>query len=153
MLVVVKLNLQVLLFGIFLYMYGLPAVEKLNKQSTIVIKTRRNTNGIEAPSITISARNRTNLLGWKRKSAAIRRTKTNDMIVHQCENFSSVEECLNSETFHRSDIIKDTLVGFERKLSLMDKERIWSSDFTYVRSGRSYTYLIFVTLITYIIYR
>ena len=139
MLAMVKLILQVVLFGIFLYMYGEPAIAKLAKQSTIVIKERAHTNGIGAPSITISARGRDSLLGWKKKSAAITRAKTNDMIVHQCRNFSSVEECLNSETFNRSDVIKDTLVGFERRLSLMNKDKIWSSDFTYVRSGRSYT--------------
>ena len=63
MLVLVKLTLQILLFVVFLYMYGLPALERLNKKSTIVIKTRKNTDGIEAPSFTISARRNTTGMG------------------------------------------------------------------------------------------
>ena len=59
---VVKLILQLLLFALFLYMYGLHALERLDKKSTIVIKTRINTDGIEAPSFTISARSRSTAL-------------------------------------------------------------------------------------------
>ena len=51
---VMKLILQLALFVAFFKFYSLPALARLGKKSTIVIKTRRNTSGIEAPSITIS---------------------------------------------------------------------------------------------------
>ena len=71
----------------FLYMYGVPAIEKLQRQSTIVIKTRNHTNGIEAPSITISARNNQTGIGWRKRPAKGRATKiwfyinVNDLIL------------------------------------------------------------------------
>ena len=53
----IKVILQMVLFGIFLYVYGFSALEKLNEQNTIVVKTTKNTKGMQVPSITIVARN------------------------------------------------------------------------------------------------
>ena len=137
MILVVRILLQLVLFALYMYMYGLAALERLNKKSTIVIKTRMNTDGIEAPSFTISARSRSTGMGWKEK--LISNQHSNDTIVHQCKDFDTVEQCLDSQTFDRSEIIKGALVGYERKLSLMEEEDVWQQDFTYVRFGRSYT--------------
>ena len=41
----IKVILQMVLFGIFLYVYGFSALEKLNEQNTIVVKTTKNTKG------------------------------------------------------------------------------------------------------------
>ena len=98
-----KIILQATLFSVFIYMYGMPAMEKLEKQSTIVIKTRQNTNGIPAPSITIAIRNNITRTGWKRKANY---TKLCDRLVHQCKN---------SETFPWHDLIDDTILGFNSK--------------------------------------
>ena len=135
---VVRLILQLVLFVVFLHMYGLPALDRLNKKSTIVITTRWNTNGIQAPSFTISARSRTTGMGWKEKH--ISNAHSNDTIVHQCKGFSTVEQCLDSETFNSSDFIRGTLLGYEEKTSLSEKENVWQPDFTYARYGRSYTF-------------
>ena len=134
----VKLILQLLLFALFFYMYGLHALERLNKKSTIVIKTGKNTGGIAAPSFTISARSRSTGMGWKEKQ--ITNARSNDTLVHQCKDFETVEQCLDSQTFKQSEIIKGALLGYERKLSLMEDEGVWEEDFTYVRFGRSYTF-------------
>ena len=50
-----------------LYMYGIPAMDKMNKQITIVVKTRNFTNGIKAPSITIAAKSKATGTGWKKR--------------------------------------------------------------------------------------
>ena len=77
-----KVILQVVLFAMFFYMYGLPAWEKLNKQSTIVIKTKEDRNGIQAPSITISARSPVTGSGWKR---TVENTKPDDVLLHHAK--------------------------------------------------------------------
>ena len=89
------------------------------------------------PSITIVARNLDNRLGWKKKADYL---KPDDMLAHQCKNFSSVEDCLDSGTFPRHSFIKDTLLGYHAKLSLMNRADTWSPDFTYAISGRSYKF-------------
>ena len=118
-------------------MYGLPALDRLNTKSTIVIKTRSNTEGIQAPSLTISARSRTNGMGWKKKHIS---HDDNDTFVHQCKGFATVEQCLDSQTFASTDFIRGTILGYEKKLSLTEGEDVWKPDFTYVRYGRSYTF-------------
>ena len=133
----IRVILQIILFGIFLYVYGLSALEKLNEQNTIVVKTTKNTKGMQVPSITIAARNLDNGLGWKKKADYI---KPDDMLAHQCKNFSSVEDCLDSETFPRHSFIKDALLGYHAKLSLMNRTNTWSPDFTHVIKGRSYKF-------------
>ena len=35
-----------MLFSLFLYMYGLPALVRMNKRATIVIKSKMDTDGI-----------------------------------------------------------------------------------------------------------
>ena len=60
------------------------------------------------PSITIVARSLDNRLGWKKKADYL---KPDDMLAHQCKNFSSVEDCLDSETFPSHSFIKDTLLS------------------------------------------
>ena len=60
MFVAVKLIIQIILFGLFLCMYGFPAFKKMEKQSTVVIKTKNHTDGIPVPSITILAINKKN---------------------------------------------------------------------------------------------
>ena len=37
----IKVILQMVFFGIFLYVYGFPALEKLNEQNTIVVTTHK----------------------------------------------------------------------------------------------------------------
>ena len=131
---VIKLILQLFLFAVFLHMYGLGALDRLNKKSTIVIKTRRDTDGIQAPSFTISVRSHVTKMGWKEM-----RWNGNDTLVHLCKDFPTVEQCLDSQTFNRSEIIKGALIGFETKSSLMEEEGAWQPDFTHVWHGRTYT--------------
>ena len=111
---VMKLILQVALFVAFFKFYGLPALAlaRLGKKSTIVIKTRRNTSGIEAASITISARSRDTGMGWKEKQ--ITNAHSNNTIKYQCKNYPDVEKCLDSQFYKWTDFIKGTLLGYEK---------------------------------------
>ena len=126
-----------LLFCLFFYMYGLPAWKKLKQQSTIVIKTRENTNGIQAPSITIASINKATGFGWENIT---QQTKHENTLVHQCQNYSSVEACLASETYQWHQFINDTLLGFKNKLSLLNNKDVWVPDFTYASYGRLFTF-------------
>ena len=138
---VIKLLLQLLLFAVFLHMYGLAALNRLNKKSTIVIKTKRDTDGIQAPSFTISARSHATDMGWKEKHFTDEmRWNGNDTLVHLCKDSPTVEECLDSQTFNQREIIKGALIGLTTKLPLEEAEgQLWQPDFTNVWNGRSYT--------------
>ena len=81
MFVAVKLIIQIILFGLFLCMYGFPAFKKMEKESTVVIKTKNHTDGIPLPSITILAINKKTGKGWKSK----KETSFDDIILHKCK--------------------------------------------------------------------
>ena len=129
-----KTILQLTLLTVFIFMYGIPAFQRLIKHETIVLKSVENREGFEAPSITIEGYSPVTTIGWR-----IKTEEPWDAITSNCKNFSDLEHCLEAETFHGPDLIKDTLIGFEKKLSLGATEEIWQSDFTTVIGGRSYT--------------
>ena len=135
MLLLAKTILQLILLNVFIFLYAIPAFQRLIKHETIVLKSEENRGGIEAPSITIVAYSPAGGgWGWRRKPE-----DPQDAIKANCKNYSDVEHCLDAETFRGPDLIKDTLIGFEKKLSLGTTEEIWQSDFTTVHEGRSYT--------------
>ena len=134
MLLLAKTILQLILLSVFIFMYGIPAFQRLIKRETIVLKSVEKRGGIEAPSITIVGYSPATFMGWR-----TRPEDPWDAITSNCKNFSDVEHCLEAETFNGPELIKDTLIGFEKKLSLGATEEIWQSDFTAVYGGRSHT--------------
>ena len=134
MLLLAKTTLQLILLTVFILMYAIPAFQRLIKHETIVLKSVENRGGFEAPSITIEGYSPVTTIGWR-----IRAEEPWDAITSNCKNFSDVEHCLEAETFDGPDLIKDTLIGFEKKSSLGATKEIWQSDFTAVYGGRTYT--------------
>ena len=57
----IKAALQVALFVAFLFFFGLPAVDKFQKEETIATYSSKETSGIEAPAVTFSVFSN----GWK----------------------------------------------------------------------------------------
>ena len=136
--------IQLMLFSLFLYMYGLPALVRMNQRATIVIKSKVDTDGILAPSFTIAARDQTTGLSWKMEKRISNNSSTDfrdsDILAEQCKDFPTVEQCLDSLTFDWTDFIKGTLLGYREKTSLKGKGKIWQPDLTIARFGRTYTF-------------
>ena len=135
---VLKILLQLGLFHIFLFDYGLPSIHKFLEEKTIRIVTRKDTGGIEAPSITIAARTPSTGLGWFNKSEDI--VHDNDSLRHQCKDFDDIVDCIRNQTYEEPDFIKDILIGYDAKVSLLKPgTRALVEDFTNVRYGRTFT--------------
>ena len=139
MLLLAKIILQLFLFTVFLFLYGLPALKRLDRKRTIVLESRKKTDGVKAPSITIVAQSPETGMGWKVTSNESREAPRNDILKVQCKNFQSVEQCLDADLFAKTDFIKDVLVGYDSKISILDAGHLWKSDFTYVKYGWTYT--------------
>ena len=78
LMMVAKVMIQRMLFSLFLYMYGLPALMQMNQRATIAIKSKVDIDGISAPSFTIAARDRTTGLSWKMEKVGISSLPTHD---------------------------------------------------------------------------
>ena len=120
-----RMTPQVMLFGLALHMYGLPAWEKLNKQSTIVI----NTSAFHFHCIASINKYYKTHKTWEHFCAPMQR-----------KAFSSVQECLSSETYRWQHFINDTLLGFKNKLSLLNNKDVWVPGLTYAIYGRLFTF-------------
>ena len=58
-----KTILQIVLFFLFLTFFGIPSFTQYQKKETIIVKSELDTNGIEAPAVTLQTTH--NNLGWK----------------------------------------------------------------------------------------
>ena len=97
----VKAALQVALFVAFLVFFGLPAVDKFQKEETIATFSSRQTSGIEAPAVTFSVFSN----GWK--SAHLFNSTTYDefRISEYCDNIDEFEQCIGSNTYDLDNLI------------------------------------------------
>ena len=124
MFVAVKLIIQIILFGLFLCMYGFPAFKKMEKESTVVIKTKNHTDGIPLPAITIRT------VDVQRRSRIREKCFTRN---------NSVEDCIQANTQNLSAILKGVRYGYlDRETHPLDKDS-YSEDFTSSKRGRLYT--------------
>ena len=71
-----RLLFQLMLFLAFLYFFGLPAIERYQDKKVMVVTSKRNTEGIEAPVITIVAFNPENKTGWRGNRLGIKKPFT-----------------------------------------------------------------------------
>ena len=97
----IKAALQVGLFVAFLVFFGLPAVEKYEKEETITTYSSRQTSGIAAPAVTFSVFNN----GWKSAHLYNATTYNEFRISEYCDNIDEFEECISSNTYNLENLI------------------------------------------------
>ena len=134
---VLRAFLQITLLVIFMWYFGLPAVDKFNERKVMVVTTRKATEGIAGPSITILVENPTHKNGWKE---AIQGSDETDIIRSYCQGLEGdrIVDCIGKKTYTMEDGIKDALLGFTVRQSLKG-EKHWKTDFTFPSQGQSYT--------------
>ena len=113
-----RLILQIILLAIFLHFFGLPAVEKYLKQDVMIVETRKDTDGIPLPAITISG-------------------VVNQEVPCFSQNLSI--GCIEANTQNLSEILNGVLLGYGKKEAIILDQNYVSEDFTSVWAGRQYT--------------
>ena len=66
-----RLVLQLILFSVFLWVFGLPAIAKYQERSVGEVKSQRDTGGIPAPAVTIFAGTANPYNPWKNSSSTM----------------------------------------------------------------------------------
>ena len=127
--------LQMVLIFIFLYFFGVPAIKRFLASEVMVVKTLRNSGGkIAAPSITINARNPKTLKGWRGDD------RNAEKYLEACLQRNDSETCVDNETYKQSDIFNDILLGYRKKLSLMNVTNLWKKDYLRTIEGSIFTF-------------
>ena len=134
--------LELTLFGLFLGFFGIPSVSKYLAKETIVISSVEDTNGIEAPAVTIIARQTNAMgltLGWKTADENMISIQ-NFKIVHHCKeiNLTNLEACISNDTFGLHDFLKEAKLGLSKKAS--SSLALWTEDMTATFHGRHFTW-------------
>ena len=112
---------QLILLTIFLAFFGWPIIETYGKKEVMTVEKKRNTYGIPAPAITISA--------WTQ----IEQTDV-------CYDLDgSIEKCIDAKSLNRSDLLQGALLGFDTRTVVNFTEDMFTEDSNHLWSGKHYT--------------
>ena len=137
--------LQLSLFVIFLNFFGIPAIRKYLQKETMVVYSEEETDGIEAPAITVVVNTDTGF-GWKTLNKNVTNFSSFNMF-DLCMNagFADVETCVSNDTFDLSEFLKEARLGLYDGMGTTSLFRdpstspLWTEDLTVTFSGRYFT--------------
>ena len=119
---------QLILLATFLHFFGLPAIDTYLKKEVMVVKKKRDTDGIPLPAITI---------------VALEQEKPEDCY---SLNDGSIEKCIEQNSLNSSDLLRDTLLGMEKRATLNLSKDMFTEDSTQYWSGIYYTLNLSLTI-------
>ena len=129
-----RLIVQLLLFGMFLYLFGKPAVERYLEKKVMVVTSRRETGGTPAPALTIVVRSNHTGTAWKKEVWGKFFVST---LCGESGKNQSITDCIEENTYDQSEISQSVNIGLD-SFSTAVKDP-WIEDFTYSVMGRTYT--------------
>ena len=100
-LAILRLIIQLWLLGLFLHFFGHPAVKRYQEQKVLVVSTRRETKGTQAPALTFVASGKDTKTGWKKKVKGWA-----GFVQTLCKGANTTEiivSCIEQETYNLSD--------------------------------------------------
>ena len=128
-----RLFLQLTLTSVFLFFFGQPAIKQYLAREVMLVKTVRESGGkIATPSISINARNPKTKLGWK-----VDDTWT---YLENCLRSNHSENCIENETYNRSEVFNNVFLGYAKKFSLMNLTNLWRKHFAITDYGSFFTF-------------
>ena len=133
-----RLVVQLLLFGMFCYLFGKPAVERYLDKKVMVVTSRRESGGTLAPAVTIVVKRTDTGTAWKKKTF-----QTNAFVSSLCsepDENQSIIDCIEENTYSLSEISQSVNLGLPLPgvPSNVVKDP-WIEDFIFSFMGRIYT--------------
>ena len=135
--VIARLIVQTWLFGMFLHFFGRPAVERYLDRKVMVVTSRRETGGTQAPALTILVRGSDTQNGWKKDISTSKFFV--DSLCSDIGTNQSIIGCIKGNTYDLSEISQSVNLGFPILGVVNIGNNPWIEDFTYSFMGRTYT--------------
>ena len=137
-----KTILQLILFFLLLGFFGIPSFSQYQKKETIIVESEVDTNGIEAPAVTIQATQ--NKFGWKSiENVSIWH---NFVLYEHCERINmTIDQCIHNDTIRLTDFLANAQIekNFDSEapllLNLSASSVYWREDLTPSVFGKHYT--------------
>ena len=133
--VILRLIVQILLFGMFLYLFGKPAVDRYLDKKVMVVTSRRETGGTQAPALTIVVKREDSATGWKKTVSG-----SKYFVESLCSKTGlnqSIIDCIEENTYDLFEISQGVNIGLGGSSKMVKNQ--WIEDFTYSFMGRTYT--------------
>ena len=115
-----RVLVQVLLLVTYFYFFGFPALKRFEAKEVMIVKTRKDTEGIPSPALTFAVRNQF------RKDICYNKEEL-------------IENCIEENTRNGSEILKRVIVGYRLNREINLTQETLKEDFTRSWSGRYYT--------------
>ena len=138
-----KIFLQISLFSLFLSFFGIPSFDQYQRKETIMVKSEVDTNGIEAPAVTIQASR--NHFGWK--SVDMSTDWYNFDLNEHCNRINmTLDKCIANDSTKLNDFLLDIKIGrnFNSSAPLLlnrtTSSPFWEEDMTETAFGKFYTF-------------
>ena len=105
----------IFLYGVllilFVVLFGIPSIQKYQRKETIVISSRKLTNGIAAPAVTFIALSNDTRYGWKSKTnqTSFKNGRyTNTFLIDHCKeiNQTDIEAYIHVDSFGLTDFLR-----------------------------------------------
>ena len=135
--------LQLLLFCLFLGFFGIPSFSQYQKKETILVKSELDTDGIEAPAVTLMAVQ--NKFGWK--SARNESFWYKFVLYEHCERINmTIEQCIHKDSIQLTDFLADARIektinsSSSVLLNLSSASAYWREDMTATAFGKYFTF-------------
>ena len=139
----IELFLYGLLLVLFMVFFGIPSVQKYQSKETILISSRKWTNGIEAPVVTVIALNNETGYGWKSKTnhtSSMAGRYTNTFVLDHCKeiNKTDIEACIFEDSLGLTDFLTTATFGILESNVL--NTSTWTEDMDTTANGRQFTW-------------
>ena len=128
--------MQIWLFGMFLYLFGEPAIERYLAKKVMVVTSTRETGGTEAPALTLIAIGKNASTGWKKEGL---RAPLVDAFCGELSQNQSIQGCIEENTYNISETSKSVNIGVPGNHISNVVADSWIEDFTFSFMGRTYT--------------
>ena len=104
-----RLVVQLLLFGMFCYLFGKPAVERYLDKKVMVVTSRRESGGTPVPAVTIVVKRTDTGTAWKKETF-----QTNAFVSSLCsepDENQSIIDCIEENTYNQAEISQKVNLG------------------------------------------
>ena len=134
-----------LLLVLFMVFFGIPSIQKYQNKETIFLSSKKLTNGIEAPAVTIIALNNNTSYGWKTKSnqtSSVMGRYTYTFLLDHCKeiNQTDLEACISEDSLGLTDFLTTaTFQMIETSYGELNKSS-WTEDMDSTANGRIFTW-------------
>ena len=134
-----------LLLVLFMVFFGIPSIQKYQNKETIFLSSKKLTNGIEAPAVTIIALNNNTSYGWKTKSnqtSSVMGRYTYTFLLDHCKeiNQTDLETCISEDSFGLTDFLTTATFGMTVSSQGELNRSSWREDMDTTSNGRHFTW-------------